>query len=56
MANKACLLQKNKATELIVLRLRVLSPTVDVENSAMKEAGVLNWEVTRPGTDYPVFI
>lgn len=56
MANKAHLLQKNKTAELIVLRLRVLGPTVDIENSAVEEAGILNWEVTSPGPDYPVFI
>ena len=55
VVNKACLLQENKTTELIVLRLRVWSLTVDTENSAMEEAGILNWEVTRPWPDHPVF-
>lgn len=55
VANKAHLLQKNKTTELIVLRLRVWSLTVDVEISAMEEAGILNWEVTRPWPDHSVF-
>lgn len=55
VANKARLLQKNKTAELIVLRPRVWSPTVDVENSAMEGAAILNWEVTRPWPNHPVF-